>query len=37
MTVVMISELVEVRNDRMNCQGFTKNDVCIFIDYLCTT
>ena len=29
--VGMISELIEVKDDRMNYQGFTKNDVCILI------
>ena len=33
----MISEFIEVRDERIICQGFTKNDFCIFIDYLCTT
>ena len=32
----MISELIEVRDEKMNCQGLTKNYVCICIDYLCT-
>ena len=30
MTAGIFSELVEVRDDSMNCEGFTKNDVCIF-------
>ena len=38
MTASMISELPEVREDRRNCQGFSKNDVSFFfIDDLCTS
>ena len=37
MRVGMSSELIDVRDERMSCQGFTRDDVSIFIDYLCTT
>ena len=34
MTMRMINELIDVMDERRNCQGFTKNDVSIFIYYL---
>ena len=33
MRVGMISELIDVRDERMSCQGFTRDDVSIFIVY----